>query len=292
MNNFDVNLNLYRNFYYVAKYGGFTKASKHANISQSSLSSNVKNLEEQLNKKLFNREKSDVSLTNYGRDLFLRLEEIKNILDDELINNELKIGCTRFIADNYLADSVSTFKRKNNNVKLNFTFANATDMFQMLKKEELDIVVCRYPMFFKFENYIRVEKIADAENVFVCSKKFYIEKYQKDSDYIYQMILPGSSEKRRNIEQYLIDNDINYSVEIEVPNSTLLKKLIINDMGIGYINKRFIEDEIKNGVVMIMDNFKNIPTDSISVIYNSKNKNSLLLRFIDELKNAIKNSDN
>ena len=91
MNNFDVNLNLYRSFYYVAKYSGFTKASKQANISQSSLSSNVKNLEEQLNKKLFKREKSDVSLTNYGKDLFLRLEEIKNILDDELINNELKM---------------------------------------------------------------------------------------------------------------------------------------------------------------------------------------------------------
>ena len=43
------------------------------------------------------------------------------------------------------------------------------------------------------------------------------------------MILPGSSEKRRNIEQYLIDNNINYSVEIEIPNSTLLKKLIINE---------------------------------------------------------------
>ena len=27
MNNFDVNLNLYRSFYYVAKYSGFTKAS-------------------------------------------------------------------------------------------------------------------------------------------------------------------------------------------------------------------------------------------------------------------------
>lgn len=57
MNNFDVNLNLYRSFYYVAKYSGFTKASKQANISQSSLSSNVKNLEEQLNKN-FLREKS------------------------------------------------------------------------------------------------------------------------------------------------------------------------------------------------------------------------------------------
>lgn len=292
MNNFDVNLNLYRSFYYVAKYSGFTKASKQANISQSSLSSNVKNLEEQLNKKLFKREKSDVSLTNYGKDLFLRLEEIKNILDDELINNELKIGCTRFIADNYLADSVSEFKKKNNEAKLSFLFANATDMFQMLKKEELDIVVCRYPMFFKFESHIKVEKIADTENVFVCSKKFYEEKFQNCDDYVCPMILPGSSEKRRNIEQYLIDNNINYSVEIEIPNSTLLKKLIINDMGIGYINKKFIEDEVENGLVVVIESFKNIPTDSISIVYNTKDKNKLVLKYIDSLKKTIKNSDN
>ena len=106
------------------------------------------------------------------------------------------------------------------------------------------------------------------------------------------MILPGSSEKRRNIEQYLVDNNINYSVEIEIPNSTLLKKLIINDMGIGYINKKFIEDEVENGLVVVIESFKNIPTDSISIVYNTKGKNKLVLKYIDSLKKTIKNSDN
>ena len=106
------------------------------------------------------------------------------------------------------------------------------------------------------------------------------------------MILPGSSEKRRNIEQYLIDNNINYSVEIEIPNSTLLKKLIINDMGIGYINKKFIEDEVENGLVVVIESFKNIPTDSISIVYKTKDKNKLVLKYIDSLKRTIKNSDN
>lgn len=149
MNNFDVNLNLYRSFYYVAKYGGFTKASKHSNISQPSLSSNV-------------------------------------------------------------------------------------------------------------------------ENVFVCSRTFYESINAGDDDFIYPMILPGSSEKRRNIEQYLIDNNISYSVEIEIPNSTLLKKLILKDMGVGVLTKKFIEDELNDELVVIMENFKNIQTDSISFVYNSK----------------------
>ena len=87
---------------------------------------------------------------------------------------------------------------------------------------------------------------------------FYEEKFQNCDDYVCPMILPGSSEKRRNIEQYLVDNNINYSVEIEIPNSTLLKKLIINDMGIGYINKKFIEDEVENGLVVVIESFKNM----------------------------------
>lgn len=288
MNKFDINLNLYRSFYYVAKFGGFTKASTHINTSQSSLSASVKNLEDLLNKKLFVRSSTDVTLTNYGRELYLKLDEIKNILDDELLHNELKIGCTRFIADNYLSDVVENFKNKNKSVKLSFNFANTTDMFQMLKKEELDLIICRYPMFFKFENYVRVEKIIDVENVFACSKDFYDKEKILEKDYIIPMILPDSSEKRRNIEQYLIDNNINYSVEIEIPNSVLLKKLILNGLGVGYINKKFIEEELKSGKLMILDIFKNVPTDNVSTVFNSKNINRLINEFVDIIKRVLK----
>lgn len=288
MNKFDINLNMYRSFYYVAKFGGFTKASTHINTSQSSLSASVKNLEDLLNKKLFIRTSTDVTLTNYGRELYLKLDEIKNILDDELLHNELKIGCTRFIADNYLAGVVTNFKNENKSTKLSFNFANTTDMFQMLKKDELDLIICRYPMFFKFENYVHIEKITDAENVFACSTDFYNREKILEKDYVIPMILPDSSEKRRNIEQYLIDNNINYSVEIEIPNSVLLKKLILKGLGVGYINKKFIEEELKSGKLMILNTFKNVPADNISIVFNSKNKNKLITKFIDIMKSGIK----
>ena len=101
------------------------------------------------------------------------------------------------------------------------------------------------------------------------------------------MILPDASEKRRNIEQYLIDNEINFDVVFEVPSSNLLIKLIKEGIGIGYINKKFIEEEVKNGNVVILDNFKNLPVDNISVIYNSKKINLKTKEFIDVLKHTI-----
>lgn len=287
MNN--VNLNLYRSFYYVAKYGGFTKASKYAMISQSSLSSNIKNLEECLGIKLFERKASDVILTSDGRQLFMKLEEIINIFNSNIETKEINIGCVRFIADNYLDDTISLFKQQNNKIKISFSFVNTTELYELLKKDELDIVICRYPLFYKFEKYISIEKLKDVENVFVCSKSYYEKEKEemKNPGYTYSMILPDSSEKRRNIEQYLMDNNINYSIDIELPNSNLLKNLIMNDVGIGYINKKSIQKEIDNGNLVIVDRFKNIPIDNITIIYNSKKNNAIVQNFIEILKSTI-----
>ena len=235
MNNFEINLNLYRSFYYVAKYGGFTKASKIAMISQSALSSNIKNLEECLSKKLFDRKVSEVSLTKDGKELFLKVEEVFNILNSSIDKKEINIGCVRFIADNYLDTAIVEFKNQFPNIRLNFDFQNVTELYQLLKKDEIDLIISRYPLFYKFEQYIQVEKIKDVENVFVCSASFYEKEKEKmkSDNYIYPLILPNSSEKRRNIEQYLIDMNIIYNVEVEIPNSNLLRKLIMNNIGIG-----------------------------------------------------------
>ena len=289
MNELDLNLNLYRNFYYVAKYGGFTNASIHAHISQSALSISAKTLEKNLNKKLFIRNSAKITLTNDGKELFLKLEKIKNIFNSNLNYNDLKIGCSRFIADNYLDNIICKYRKKDSKLKLSMVFSNTTEMFQMLKKEEVDLIICRLPLFYKFDNYINVEKILEAENVFVCSKQYYESEKEKmkSNDYIFQMILPDSSEKRRNIEQYLFENKTKYNVIIELPSSNLLKKLITSNQGIGFINKKFVEEEIKNNKIVVLDNFKNIPKDIITIIYNSNNNNENLKEFIKILKNNI-----
>ena len=134
MNKFDINLNLYRSFYYVAKYGGFTKGSKYALISQSSLSNNIKNLEESLGVKLFDRKSLSVKLTRDGKELFSKLEEIINILNENIEQKEINIGCLRFIADNYLDDVIKEFREDNEGIKINFNFANTTELYQFLKK--------------------------------------------------------------------------------------------------------------------------------------------------------------
>lgn len=289
LKNLDINLNLYKSFYYVAKYGGFTNASKHIYLSQSSLSSNIIKLESLLNKKMFNRNFSDITLTDDGKILFLKLEEIIKILDYNQEKQYLNIGCVRFIADNYLDDIISKYKEKYRNIKISIIFENATELYHLLKKDEIDILICRYPLFYKFEQHIFIEKITNTENVFACSKTFFdINKLKfSDYNYVYPLILPNSSEKRRTIEQYLIDNDIKYTVEVELPSSNLLKKLILNNSGIGFVNKKFIKEEIESGEIVVLEKFKNVPNDNITVMYNSTKENHNMINFIQLLNDNI-----
>lgn len=290
MKNLDVNLNLYRNFYYVAKHGGFTKASKYAMISQSSLSNSIKNLEESLGTKLFVRSNSTVHLTKSGEELYQKLESIVNIFNSNTENHEIKIGCLRFIADNYLDIPLKKFKNKNKNIKISVNISNAMDLYQLLRKAEIDLIICRHPNFYKFSSAIAIDKLADVENIFVCSTKFYDENKEsfKDENYIYPLILPDSSEKRRIVEQNLIDNKINYKVEIEVPNSNLLTKLILEDLGIGYINKDFAKDFIKNNKMKEVSILNEPLLDNLVIIYNKKTISSDVSDLITILKEVFK----
>jgi DNA-binding transcriptional LysR family regulator len=59
-----------RSFHAVAVHGGFTAASRQLNISQPTLSTQVKNLEERYGIELFNRVGKKIHLTLAGKELF------------------------------------------------------------------------------------------------------------------------------------------------------------------------------------------------------------------------------
>ena len=67
------NLELYKIFYYVAKNGNITQASKELLVSQPAVSKAIKVLERDLNTVLFNRNSDGVSLNNAGEILFNKM---------------------------------------------------------------------------------------------------------------------------------------------------------------------------------------------------------------------------
>ena len=65
----NINFELYRTFYVVAKCSTITEAAKKLNISQPAVTKSIKKLESLLNGHLFIRTKNDVKLTEEGKKL-------------------------------------------------------------------------------------------------------------------------------------------------------------------------------------------------------------------------------
>ena len=76
----DINYELYKVFYFVAKTLSFSEASKCLYISQSAVSQSVKVLEKKLGQTLFIRSTKRVQLTPEGEILFKHIEPAMNLI--------------------------------------------------------------------------------------------------------------------------------------------------------------------------------------------------------------------
>ena len=75
----DINLELYKVFYYVATTLSFSEASRQLFISQSAVSQSIKTLEKKLNHPLFIRSTKKVLLTPEGELLLQHVNRLSNI---------------------------------------------------------------------------------------------------------------------------------------------------------------------------------------------------------------------
>lgn len=78
----DINLELYKVFYYVATTLSFSEASRELFISQSAVSQSIKTLEKKLNHTLFIRSTKKVLLTPEGELLLQHVKPAIQMLDE------------------------------------------------------------------------------------------------------------------------------------------------------------------------------------------------------------------
>ena len=95
----NIDLELYRIFYTVAKYENISKATEELYISQPAITQRINNLEKQLNIQLFYRKPSGMKLTKEGKQLFSYVKDsietmnnVENKFDNYLHGECVGIG--------------------------------------------------------------------------------------------------------------------------------------------------------------------------------------------------------
>ena len=131
----------------------FSEAARSLYVSQSTLSQQIKSLENELGTILFQRDSHSASLTQSGA-LLLPLaiqtlqdaEACKAQVNDlkEMLTGELNIGVT-YSFSHILTQTIKNFVREYPGVKLNIFYRNMGELMEALRHREVDLVLAFKP---------------------------------------------------------------------------------------------------------------------------------------------------
>lgn len=121
----DINWELYKTFYKVAKYSSFKKAAKELYITQPSITRAISTLESNLNTKLFYRSAKGTKLTPDGVELYNYVDKSYNLLlsgernlkeSKDLEHGKIAIGVQSHIGEFFLFPFVEKFHKEYPNI--------------------------------------------------------------------------------------------------------------------------------------------------------------------------------
>ena len=136
-------------FIHVAEQGSFTKAALLLGYSQSTISFQIKQLEDELGCLLFERINHTITLTERGHELVSYAHQIRTLTDEfkeGLTTEQALSGHVHIIAPDSVCEEMIhahyiDFHRKYPNISIKFTTADTLVMFDMLDHNEADIMI-------------------------------------------------------------------------------------------------------------------------------------------------------
>lgn len=290
-----INLELYRIFKIVADEENLSKASEILHISQPAVTKHIKNLENQLNVKLFTRSKYGMILNENGKKLYSQIKEAIEILSksDSIFNThkEIKLGVHVNMPSRIYNNGISKFYEKNNNNIINIFKLNAKSIFSMLEKQEIDIAFSKkYSDELYDTSKIKFIEIGELHDVFVVnSNSQYLNKKISKSDLkditIYTLKKFSSAYQNLIKElEYTKDDKINIE---NIDYTGIMELLKFRDI-IAVITKEYIEEKLENNELCLLDVGFSLAPAKYGVYYNTNNKYKELNYFIENLKTYTK----
>lgn len=284
-------------FIQVAELNSFTKAAEVLGYSQSTVSFQIKQLENELDCLLFERINHTISLTERGKELLNYAHEVCRLTsefkqefeEEKKLSGVIHIVAPDSVCEDMLTTNYNDFHTKYPDISIKFTAADTGDMFDMLDKNEADLMVTLDNHVFK-SDYI----IAKEEHIpmhFVANKNIPVAKKKNLSvnDLLeYQFILTEKEMGyRRILDKALARKSIEILPVLEVGRTDIITELLCyNSDKVSYLPDFVTKEKVENGELVYLD-VTDVETDIWKQLIYHKNKwvsNSLraLINYIKE----------
>ena len=285
----NTDLELYRVFCEVVKYKNISKTAENMYVSQSAITQSIQKLENMLGGKVFYRNKTGVELTEEGKNLYEYIKDsIETINNAEYIfskyNNlekgRIRIGGGNSLISSLIFEPLLNFMKKYPAINISINNGLTENLMQKLSNGELDIVILNLPYTDKKNSNIEIMPLKKSSFSFFASKQ-YLEEHPVDNVKEMQnhtLILPKKNSIKNNIiNNYCKEVQIELNANYEVSSSSIMKKMVLSNIGIGFTNterlnsiidqisiiKTIESDTTKEGIAILKKNMSNKATTEL-----------------------------
>ena len=269
-----VRLELYRVFLEVAKQGNISAAAQNLFISQSAVSQSVKQLEEQLQVRLFSRSTRGVSLTSEGKLLLeyvshalglLQSGEEKIAASRQLLTGELIIGASDTVTKTYLLSRLEAFHKDYPDIRIRILNGTTSMVLDYLHAGQVDIAFASEA---PDETVYSVRHSVDTHTIFVAAPDYL------EFDKVYTMeeiaalpliLLERKASSRVYVERYFQDHGVQIHPEIELGSHNLLISLARIGLGVACVTEEFSLSGLSRGVIVPLKTDFEIPPRAVTM---------------------------
>lgn len=224
-----------RYFTRAAETLNFSDAAKSLNIAQSSLSQQIKQLEDEFGTQLFIRNSHSIRLTEAGEVMLPfamrtihEAEACADRINDlrKLLTGTLNIGVTHSF-NPILTESVISFMKMYPGIKLNVVYKQMNELMELLSKREIDFVLAFRPIqpLADVESHILFQNslsaIVGVSHPLAAKDKVTVAELER-----YELALPSKGLQARNAFDSIISDYNHFKIRIELNEVNTLLKLV------------------------------------------------------------------
>ena len=276
----DVNYELYKVFYFVAKTLSFSEASKQLYISQSAVSQSVKTLERKLEQHLFIRSTKKVQLTPEGEVLFKHVEPAINLImrgennlteAHTLNGGQIRIGASDTICRYFLVPFLKTFHKNYPKIKIKVINQTSLECVSLLENGTVDFIITNSPNS-RITEDLTTFKVKPFKDVFIANNDYNQLKEKvlslKDLKDFPLLMLDQKSTTSDYLNNIFKQQGLELNPEIQLSSNDLLIDLAKIGLGIAFIPDYCLPKHLDNLFVIKLEH--EIPPRDLIIAFSQQ----------------------
>lgn len=268
-------------FVHVAEQNGFTRAAEVLGYTQSTVSFQIKQLEDELGCLLFERINHTITLTEKGKELkqyahkIIKLsEELKQSISTSTeITGNIHVITPDSICEVMLTENYYDFYHQYPKISLKFSTADTDDMFKILDRNEADVIFTLDNHVYHQDYLIVKEEPVNMKFVTSANSKYAKKKNVKIEEIVNEpfILTEHAMGYRHSFDKALAKKSLQINPILEIGRTDLITNELEKGIGISFLPEFVTEKKVKEGTLCYID-VCNFEVDIWKQLIHHKNK--------------------